>query len=64
MKRSTIQISFEEEKLAALSLYLKQKNLTVEGELQDALADLYARLVPISVREFVAMNGNRQKDTD
>lgn len=63
MTKRTIQLSFEDEKLAALSIYLKQKNLSVEGELHAALADLYTHYVPISVREFVSLNSNRQSDS-
>ena len=55
MKTATIHVSFSEEKLAALNLYLGQKSMTVESELQVALDSLYQRHVPAPVRSFVAM---------
>lgn len=55
MKTATIHVSFSEEKLAALNLYLGQKSITVESELQVALESLYQRHVPAPVRSFVAM---------
>ena len=58
MKKTTIHISYEEEKLAALNMYLTQKNMSVEAELQSHLNTLYLRNVPASVREFVAMRGD------
>ena len=58
MKKTTIHISYEEEKLTALNMYLTQKNLNIESELQSYLNTLYLRNVPTSVREFVAMRGD------
>ncbi|MBQ7923657.1 MAG: hypothetical protein IJ325_13960 [Clostridia bacterium] len=53
MKTATITISYDEEKLAALRLYLSQKNQTVEEELLTATDNLYAKTVPNNVREFI-----------
>ena len=58
MKKTTIHISYEEEKLTALNMYLTQKNLNIESELQSYLNTLYLRNVPASVREFIAMRGD------
>ena len=55
MKKATVTISFDEEKLAALSMYLEQKNNKVETELEKALETLYAKNVPAGVREFINM---------
>lgn len=62
MKKTTIHISYEEEKLAALNMYLAQKNLSVEGELLATLHTLYSRYVPASVREFVAMRNDESPE--
>lgn len=43
MKKAIVTISYEEEKLAALRLYLGQKQMEVEDELVKALEGLYAR---------------------
>ena len=62
MKQTTIHIPYDEEKLAALNIYLAQKNLSVESELQNALAALYNRHVPTLVREFVAMRNDESPE--
>lgn len=53
MKKTTINISYDEEKLSALKLYLEQKDLQMENELVKALDILYAKNVPTGVREFI-----------
>ena len=58
MKNTTIHVSFDEEKLSALNLYLGLKNLTVEGELQAALNQLYQRHVPSQVQNFISMRND------
>ena len=55
MKKVTITISFDEEKLSALRMYLAQKNLNVESELERSLDALYVKNVPTGVREFIEM---------
>ena len=48
MKTATITVSFDEEKLNALKLYLDQKGTKTEDE-------LYTKTVPAGVREFIDM---------
>lgn len=55
MKKTTISVSFEDEKLSALKMYLEQRGQTVESELENALDALYAKNVPAGVREFLGM---------
>ena len=43
MKKSAITISFDEEKLSALKMYLSQKNAMVESELERMLDSLYSK---------------------
>ena len=40
MKKTTITISFDEEKLSALKMYLEQSKRTAEEELEKALETL------------------------
>lgn len=59
MKKTTITISFDEEKTAALKLYLKQKGMQMEDELAKAVETLYTKTVPSGVREFIDLrSGN------
>ena len=55
MKKTTFNISFDEEKASALVLYLSQKGATVETELEKALDTLYTKTVPAGVRDFIDM---------
>ena len=55
MKKTTITISYDEEKFSALKMYLAQKNMQVESELEKALESLYVKTVPAVVREFIDM---------
>lgn len=55
MKKTTFNISFDEDKAAALTLYLSQKGTTAEAELERALDVLYGKTVPAGVREFIDM---------
>ena len=55
MKKTTITLSFDEEKLFALKKYMGQKKVTLETELEKQLENLYAKNVPIAVREFIVM---------
>ncbi len=56
MKKTTVSITFDDEKLSALKMYLAQKNMQVESELEKSLDTLYAKTVPAGVREFLEMS--------
>ena len=55
MKKTQITVSYDEEKLSALKMYLAQKDLKVESELERSLDALYVKNVPTGVREFIEM---------
>lgn len=55
MKKTTIGVSFNEEKTTATRLYMKQKNMKLEEELAKAMEVLYTKNVPSGVREFIDM---------
>ena len=55
MRKISISLSFDEEKFAALKLYLKQKENSVEDELIKSLETLYLKNVPAGVREFLTL---------
>lgn len=55
MRKTSITISFDEEKLSALKMYLEQKNMKVEDELEKSLDTLYTKNVPAGVRDFIEM---------
>lgn len=59
MKKISVSVSYDEEKLSTLRLYLEQKGMKVEDELIKSLDTLYAKNVPAGVREYLNMrSGN------
>lgn len=46
MKKSTVTVTFDDEQLQVLKMYLSEKNLTVETELEEKLQALYLKSVP------------------
>ena len=55
MKKATLTLSYDEEKLNALKIYIGQKNTQVEDELVSAIDVLYQKHVPSGVREYIDM---------
>lgn len=64
MKKATITISYDEEKLNALKLYLEQKGETIENELTTAVENLYNKAVPTGVREFISLRAGLPKPAE
>lgn len=56
MKKTTITISYDEEKLKALRLYLELKSCKLEDELTKIIDTLYTKTVPVGVREYIGMS--------
>ena len=55
MKKSTVTINCEEEKLNAIRLFLTQKGLDLDAELIGVLDSLFKKHVPSSVRDFIEL---------
>jgi hypothetical protein len=55
MKKAIVTVSFDAEKLKAVTLYMKQKDLSVEAELAEELEMLFQKYVPANVRSFLEM---------
>lgn len=55
MKKVNISISYDEEKTSTLKLYLEQKSLSLEEELEKCIDTLYGKYVPVQVQTFIAM---------
>lgn len=52
MKKTTVQISFENEKLRAIHQYMKDET-ELQAELETLLQTLYEKHVPAPVREYI-----------
>lgn len=56
MKKATITVTFDADKLSAAQMYMEQKELSFESEMEKAAEALYGKYVPAGVREFVEMS--------
>lgn len=54
MKKS-IGISISDEKLAAINMYLEQKNTSLSAEVDKCVENLYQKYVPQNVRDYIEM---------
>ncbi len=59
-EKATITLSYDEERLAALRLYLAEKKTQVEDELTKSLDALYGRTVPQPVRHYLQLRGGER----
>ncbi|MCQ4770297.1 DUF6103 family protein [Intestinimonas massiliensis] len=55
MRKASISITYDEDKLSALKLYLEQRGTQLETELANALDALYTKTVPAGVRAYIGM---------
>ena len=55
MKKTTVTIQYDESKLNGIKFYLDKKGLDIEDELSKSLDTLYNKVVPVQVREYIAM---------
>lgn len=63
MKKTTISISFEDEKLAATRRYMSKKNIDLDKELADQVERLYEKYVPANVQEYIAERENEESSS-
>ncbi|MCR5019940.1 DUF6103 family protein [Ruminococcus sp.] len=60
MKKS-ISVQISEEKMSAIEMYLEQKNTTLAAELDRYAEQLYGKIVPQNVREYIEKVSAQQK---
>ena len=53
MKKDSMKISINAEKLRAVKTYMEKKEVDLEDELVDQLEKLYDKYVPANVREYI-----------
>ena len=63
MKKTVVHVPFDEEKLSAARLYMAQKELSFEEEMEKAAEALYGKYVPAGVREFIEMSAGSKPAT-
>lgn len=59
MKKATVQVSYDAEKLGAIRQYMAKKDTEFQGELEDFMQKLYEKHVPAPVRDYIE---NREPD--
>lgn len=55
MKKTSVSIMYEDEKLNAVKMYMEQRDLDFKEELEKSVDSLYAKYVPSNVRKFIDM---------
>jgi len=61
MKKTSVSIMYDDEKLSAIKLYMSQRDLDFKSELEKSVDSLYAKYVPANVREFIDMKSSQTK---
>lgn len=59
MKKS-VTVNVNEKKLSAIEMYLEQKNTTLAAELEKYVDQLYGKVVPQNVRNFIEMKSEKK----
>lgn len=61
MKKATISIQYDEEKLSALKFFAAQKGVDIDTEIPALVDKLYARYVPVKVRDYLHKKTSDEK---
>ena len=61
MKKVSLSIMYDNEKLSAIKMYMSQRDLDFKDELEKSVDSLYTKYVPANVREFIDMKGLQTK---
>lgn len=56
MRKTTVEFTYETDKVKALKIYLEQRGTSLEEELCKATEALYQKHVPTDVRKFIEMS--------
>ena len=51
--KKTVSVPIDEGKLSAIEMYLEQKNTTLAAEIDRYVDQLYGKIVPQNVREYI-----------
>lgn len=61
MKKVSVNIMYDSEKLSAIKLYMSQRDMNIKDELEKSVDTLYSKYVPANVREFIDMKSTITK---
>ena len=63
MKKVSVNIMYDSEKLSAIKLYMSQRDMDIKDELEKSVDALYSKYVPTNVREFIDMKSTTTKQS-
>jgi len=55
MKKTNISFQYDEDKLNAVKMFLEQKNVDLDEELEAFMESIYKKYVPAGVRDYIEM---------
>ncbi len=61
MKKATINISYDEEKLSTVKIFMEKKGLSIHDEIVKFIDRLYTKQVPAQVRDFFDMKAESER---
>lgn len=61
MKKISVTVQYDEEKLNTLKLFLEKKNVNINDEIVKYIDILYTKNVPAAVRDFFEMKSGAEK---
>ena len=63
MKKVSVTVQYDEEKLDTVKIFLEKKGLTLSNEIVKFIDGLYNKNVPSQVREFLELKRSSQKES-
>lgn len=61
MKKSSVSIMYDAEKLSAVKMYMEQRDLNLKDEIEKSIESMYSKFVPANVREFIDLKSTYVK---
>ena len=58
--KNTVTITLDDKKVQALKMYLSEKNSSLDEEISKYAEQLYGKVVPQNVRDFIEMTAKQQ----
>ncbi len=58
--KNTVTITLNDEKFRALKMYLSEKKTSLDEQLSNYAEQLYGKIVPQNVRDFIDMSAKQQ----
>jgi hypothetical protein len=62
MRKATVQIQYDTEKLCAIRQYMGKNDIALDNELDDVMQKLYEKHVPAPVREYIESRDSRVQE--